>query len=104
MASSQVAGLPPEAAAEAGSEMVGGDEFVQIDTPGATLNLRRWPSFNPNILAAIPDQAVVPVNREGLFGGRRWLTVTFGGLTGWVVAAYAAPVRFETGGHSPRIA
>jgi len=82
---------PAEAVAEAGSDGVGGDEFVQIETPGTTLNLRRWPSFNPNILAAIPDQAIVPVNREGLFGGRRWLNVTFGGLTGWIVATYAAP-------------
>lgn len=93
---------PAEAAAEAASDVVGGDEFVQIETPGTTLNLRRWPSFNPNILAAIPDHAIVPVNREGLFGGRRWLNVTFGGLTGWIVATYAAPVRFGTGGHSPR--
>lgn len=94
---------PAEASAEAASAAVVGEEFVQVETPSDSLNLRRWPSFNPNVLAAIPDGAIVPVNREGLFDGRRWLNVTYAGLTGWIVAVYAAPVSFDAGG-KPRAA
>ena len=84
-------------AADAASTPASNGLRVWIDTPAATLNLRRWPSFNPNVLAAIPDGAIVPVNREGLFGGRRWLNVTYGGLTGWVVASYTHPVDADRG-------
>lgn len=68
------------------------DLMVQVDTGGDTLNLRRWPSFNPNVIAAIPDGAVVPVVRSGSFGGRQWLRVIYAGLEGWIVASHAAPI------------
>ncbi|WP_425091988.1 N-acetylmuramoyl-L-alanine amidase [Tropicimonas sp. S265A] len=59
------------------------------------LNMRRWPSFNPNVIAQIPDGAVVPVTRQGLFDGRSWLRVTYAGQEGWIVARYTAPIRVE---------
>lgn len=68
------------------------DMMVQVETPGDSLNLRRWPSFNPNIVATIPDGAVVPVIRQGIFDGREWLRVFYGGQEGWIVARYAAPI------------
>ena len=43
------------------------EDFVQINTPGDMLNLRRWPSFNPNVIAAIPDGAILPVLRSGVW-------------------------------------
>lgn len=63
-------------------------EMAQIDAPGDTLNMRRWPSFNPNIDGTIPHHAVVPVLRAGTFGGRKWLCVQYGGQEGWIVAGY----------------
>lgn len=77
---------------------IGADEesWVAIETPGDTLNLRRWPSFNPNVIAAIPDGAIVPVIRQGSFGGRTWLKVVYGGFEGWIVATYAAPIIRST--------
>lgn len=69
-----------------------GDEFVEIDVPGDTLNMRRWPSFNPNVIAHIPHGVAVPVVRRGNFEGRNWLKVIYGGREGWIVARYAAPV------------
>ncbi|RWR26809.1 N-acetylmuramoyl-L-alanine amidase [Sinirhodobacter populi] len=84
---------PAELAAEAQSAPapVQGLE-VQIETNGDTLNLRRWPSFNPNVIAAIPDAAIVPVLRTGIFDGREWHQVLYGGQHGWIVASYAAPI------------
>lgn len=79
--------------ADAASAAADEEGFVQVDTAGDTLNLRRWPSFNPNILAAIPDGAIVPVIRRGSFGGRGWLKVIYAGLEGWIVETYAAPIR-----------
>lgn len=84
---------PAEAAAEAASEpFADGEAMVQIEAPGDSLNLRRWPSFNPNVIASIPDGAIVPVLRAGLFGGRQWLRVFYAGQEGWIVASYAAPI------------
>ena len=68
------------------------DMAVQVATGGDTLNMRRWPSFNPNIIAEIPDGVVVPVIRSGTFGGREWHLVSYGGREGWIVARYAAPI------------
>jgi N-acetylmuramoyl-L-alanine amidase len=34
----------------------------------------------------------VPVVRRGVFEGRNWLKVIYGGQEGWIVASYAAPV------------
>ena len=86
---------PAEAAAEAASSPAGADDMVMIDAPGDTLNMRRWPSFNPNVLAAIPDGTVVPVLRDGIFAGRHWLRVLYAGQEGWIVARYTAPITFE---------
>ena len=61
-------------------------------TAASGLNLRRWPSFNPNVLAAIPTGTMVPVLRRGSFAGRGWIATTWGGQEGWVVAAYTDPV------------
>lgn len=84
---------PADAVAEAGSEPPPvRDMMVQIDTLGDSLNLRRWPSFNPNVIATIPDGAVVPVLRQGMFDGRHWLRVLYGGSEGWIVGRFAAPV------------
>lgn len=84
---------PADAAAEEGSSpaaTVGA--LVAIEVPGSTLNLRRWPSYNPNVIATIPDGAVLPVLRAGTFGGEPWLKVRYGGLEGWIVARHAAPI------------
>ena len=55
---------PADTAAFEGSDIPSiKDIMVQIETPGDTLNLRRWPSFNPNVIATIPDGAIVPVTR-----------------------------------------
>lgn len=66
--------------------------FVEIDAGGEALNMRSWPSFNPNILTQIPDGVAVPVLRRGAFERRAWLKVQYAGQEGWIVARYAAPV------------
>ncbi|MEL7180431.1 MAG: N-acetylmuramoyl-L-alanine amidase [Pseudomonadota bacterium] len=73
-----------------------GDEMVQIEVPVAHLNMRRWPSFNPNVIATIPDGVHVPVIRKGLFAGRDWIKVQYAGLEGWIVACHTAPITFST--------
>lgn len=55
------------------------------------LNLRRWPSFNPNIILSIPDGAEVPVLRAGRFDNRDWLCVTHAGQEGWILKSYTHP-------------
>ncbi|ALF02121.1 N-acetylmuramoyl-L-alanine amidase [Salipiger abyssi] len=85
---------PADLEAEKGSDP-SGDETVEIETHGDTLNMRRWPSFNPNVIAAIPDGTVVPVIRKGTFAGRKWLRVLYGGQEGWIVARYAAPITYH---------
>ncbi len=72
-----------------------GLEYVQTHTPGDTLNLRRWPSFNPNVIATIPHDTILPVLRRGVFAGRQWVCVLYGGREGWVLASYADPVTFK---------
>jgi N-acetylmuramoyl-L-alanine amidase len=81
---------PLDVHAEDNSKAAPNDAFVQIDTPNDALNLRRWPSFNPNVMAAIPDGTVVPVLRQGTFEGRKWLCVFYDGREGWIVASYTA--------------
>lgn len=83
---------PAVIAAESDSAAVDQGEHVQINTPGSALNMRRWPSFNPNVITAIPNETVVPVLRAGVFNGREWLCVIFNGQEGWIVARYADPV------------
>jgi len=86
---------PAEEAALAAAIPSPPDEFVEINTPGDTLNLRRWPSFNPNVIAAIPDRTLVPVIRQGEIDGRLWRYVQYGGAQGWVLAAYTNPVTYK---------
>ena len=82
---------PAEAKAERLSRDAGAGAYVRIAAPGSTLNLRLWPSFNPNVIAQIPNGTEVPVLRTGLFGGQGWHKVLFDGREGWVVARYAKP-------------
>lgn len=82
---------PAEAEAEERSEKVAG-EFVFIG-PKSGLNMRRWPSFNPNVIAAIPHGEVVHVIRKGTFDGLEWLRVLFAGQEGWIVASYTQPAE-----------
>ena len=84
-----------EEADDQASPISDGTEMVQIDVRSNMLNMRRWPSFNPNIIAQIPDGTVVPVSREGHFDGRQWLKVNYGGQEGWIVARYTAPIEFQ---------
>ena len=78
-----------EGMADEASEVVMGEAAVVVEVPGGeALNLRRWPSFNPNVLAAIPSGVQVPVVRRGEFGGRSWLKVIYGGQEGWIVERY----------------
>ncbi|MBU2867122.1 N-acetylmuramoyl-L-alanine amidase [Pacificibacter marinus] len=72
------------------------NDMVEIDTRGGALNMRRWPSFENNILTAIPDGTVVPVLRTGAFAGRDWHCVFYDGTEGWIVASYAAPTIIST--------
>ena len=82
---------PAEIAADAASQPADVSDMVQIETPGDTLNMRSWPNWNHrNVIAAIPDGAIVPVLRRGAFSSREWLRVLYGGQEGWIVARYAA--------------
>ncbi len=72
------------------------DEMVFVDVSADDdLNMRRWPSFNPNVIAAIPSGATVPVLARGTFGGREWLKVRYGPNEGWVVARYTAAIEHQ---------
>lgn len=86
---------PADVAIKEEVEQAPDGELVQTNTPGDRLNLRRWPSFNPNVLAQIPHDTVVPVLRQGEFLGRKWLCVVYGGHEGWIVASYADPVAIQ---------
>lgn len=66
-----------------------GEKFVTTFTGGDTLNLRRWPSYNPNVIARIPDETILPVLKDGKFGGEHWYKVRYAGHEGWISAAYA---------------
>lgn len=83
---------PADVVAHDASEREEPFSYVEVETRGDSLNMRRWPSFNPNVIAAIPDGTPVPVLRRGIFRGRKWLLVQYGGHEGWIVARYAAPV------------
>ncbi|WPY94697.1 N-acetylmuramoyl-L-alanine amidase [Limimaricola variabilis] len=83
---------PSDVEADALATEVAGDAYLRIDLPGDTLNLRRWPSFNPNVLAAIPHGAIVPLLKTGTFAGRTWHKVLYAGQEGWIVGRYAVAV------------
>ncbi len=69
---------------------------LQIKVPNGSLNMRRWPSFNPNIIASIPNDTVVPEIKRGNFGGLDWSKVFFDGRDGWIVTAYTESVKTLT--------
>lgn len=73
----------------------GPNEFVEIEAPSDMLNMRAWPSFNPNVIATIPHGAVVPVLKDGVFADRQWLKVLYGGQEGWIVGRYTAPIVYK---------
>ncbi|WP_456387917.1 N-acetylmuramoyl-L-alanine amidase [Profundibacter sp.] len=77
------------------SDLVVREEYVEIDAPSDTLNMRSWPSFNPNVIATIPHGAVVPLLKIGEFDGREWLKVLYGGQEGWIVGRYTAPIVYK---------
>lgn len=79
---------PADAAADEGSDELPTATMLRVRAPGDSLNLRRWPSFHPNIIGAIPDGALVPALRRGTFDGRAWSLVQYGGREGWIVDAY----------------
>lgn len=81
---------PADLIAEARSEPLPTSAAVRIRAASG-LNMRRWPSFNPNVIRAIPDGTVVPVMRAGEFDGRAWSLVLFDGQEGWIVDAYTQP-------------
>lgn len=87
---------PAELAAIDASHGSLAQRMVEVATRGSALNMRAWPSFNPNIIASLPDGTAVPVVREGVFAGRRWLCVLFDGREGWIVSSYTAPLSTET--------
>lgn len=87
---------PADLVAEAGSRPeTDPTAYVEIDAGGESLNMRRWPSFNPNVLNAIPDGTPVPVLRRGVFDDRAWLLVRYAKQEGWIVARYTAPVCID---------
>ncbi len=79
---------PADIAAEQGS-LTAHDLRRVVAASG--LNMRRWPSFNPNVILSIPDGTVVPVLRAGKFGGREWLCVLYAGQEGWIIKSYTQP-------------
>lgn len=76
---------PADIHADTGSKDAQGMARVRA---ASGLNMRRWPSFNPNVILSIPDGAEVPVTREGVFDGRPWLRVVYAGQEGWIVKSY----------------
>lgn len=83
---------PADIAAEEQSDAVPTAQMLMVVTTGSGLNMRRWPSFNPNVITSVPNGTVLPVIRSGMFDGRRWNLVLFDGREGWVVDAYTTPV------------
>lgn len=63
---------------------------VRIRTAGSNLNMRRWPSFNPNVIGSIPNGEVVPLLGRGDPTGpaKGWDKVLYDGREGWVLARY----------------
>ncbi len=74
--------------AEAKSSEMKTEMFVRVNAPASGLNVRRWPSFNPNVIGTAPHGAELPVLRTGVFGGLGWHLVRFDGREGWVVDRY----------------
>jgi N-acetylmuramoyl-L-alanine amidase len=86
---------PALVAADLGAGDPGDDDWVRIVAKGS-LNIRRWPSFNPNVIGSVPEGTVVPVLLRGTFAGRQWEKIIFNGQTGWVLSRYTTADRKET--------
>jgi N-acetylmuramoyl-L-alanine amidase len=84
---------PAQTAADDVATGVTPEEWVTTDTPGQTLNIRRWPSFNPNVITTLPDDTRVPVLKRGSFDGTDWLKVIYAGQEGWIVDRYTSAVE-----------
>lgn len=83
---------PAEDAADLASEEVkDAQEYAMVDVDGDSLNMRRWPSFNNNVITQIPHGVCVPVLRAGEFNGRKWIKVLYQQIEGWIVQQYVAP-------------
>jgi N-acetylmuramoyl-L-alanine amidase len=82
---------PAQAAADAGGSEPRSASWVRIRVQGS-LNIRRWPSFNPNVIGSVPDGTEVPVLLRGIFAGREWEKIIFNGQTGWVLGRYTTTV------------
>lgn len=81
---------PADAAADRGSNEL--TDTVRINARSG-LNMRRWPNTdNPNVILSIPDGTDVLVERGGIFAGRAWLKVNYGGQSGWIVKSYTTPL------------
>ena len=81
---------PEDKVAEVQSDKVAGASRI---TAIGGLNMRRWPNTaNPNVILTIPNGTEVLVERAGVFSGRPWLLVTYGGQTGWVVESYTQSI------------
>lgn len=61
-----------------------GNLSATINTGNGSLNLRRTPAFGNNIIGSIPDRAQVRVLDRGV----TWSTVSYLGLTGYVMTSY----------------
>lgn len=81
---------PADQDAQDRSDSVRCGQMVWVDAPGDSLNMRRWPSFNPNIITAIPHGTRVPILREGVFEARRWMLTSYAGREGWVLQSYVS--------------
>jgi N-acetylmuramoyl-L-alanine amidase len=66
--------------------------YLKVTAPGDGVNMRTWPSFNPNVIVQIPDGTIVPVLAVGEFADVAWSKVRYGGREGWIVSRYTRPV------------
>jgi N-acetylmuramoyl-L-alanine amidase len=83
---------PADQVAEAMSDGHREGTYLRVNAPSSGLNIRRWPSFNPNVIATAPHGAELPVLRTGIFGGMAWHLVRFDGREGWIVDRYTQTV------------
>lgn len=87
-----IAGHPPTVAHIVIEPAVPDTDRVRVATSGGTLNLRRWPSINPNIIGTIPNGTTLHVQRRVTLGGRDWVCVNYGGREGWIAASFTIQV------------
>jgi cell wall-associated NlpC family hydrolase len=88
-----------------------GDTAVVAYTDGEGLNLRNAPSLDSEIIAGMPEGAMVEVIANGFFddSGTEWSQITFDGIEGYGAAQYletqptdaAAPIAINTSSPAP---